>query len=292
MGWGDIRRDFGLAVPLCSAQIPSAALLAWIIGASGDDYGAGYGGAFGILCLLVFSPFLLPFVGVVQAVLLTAPSLVVARLAVRRFGGPGRLWHLAAPVAPAAVWGALMALLRDWPPVTTFMCLTALGVLPALGVAWARGRTWRPWGLWWRSALASVPLLVLTFGGGVLASVTGLIPQYVPPKLTTAQLTGVWRGPKGSELRLGPGGRAEAIRLATQPTGDDYRFKDYVTCGSFGTWETDRSGRDGVLVRLDGDCGEDTRWTIGGTEGDPELFVRFGDPDAGDLVILKRAAAG
>ncbi|MGW3149904.1 hypothetical protein ACWDG1_35610 [Streptomyces sp. NPDC001177] len=288
MGRGEIRRDFGLAVPLCAAQIPSAALLAWIIDASGDDYGSGYGGAFGILCLLVFAPFLLPFPGLVQTVLLTGPALVAAR----RFGGPGWVWYLVGPVAPAAVWGAPAALLRDWPPVTTVMCLTALGVLPSLGVARTRGRTWQPWGLWWRSALASVPLFVLTFGGGALATVTGLIPQYVPPKLTTAQLIGVWHGPGGSELRLGPGGRAEATRPATQPTGDDFGIKDYVRCGSSGTWEPDRSGRDGVLVRLDGDCGHDTRWTIGGTEDDPELFVLFGDPDAGELWILKRAAAG
>ncbi|MEU6069162.1 hypothetical protein ABZ864_33110 [Streptomyces sp. NPDC047082] len=84
MGRGEIHRDFGLAVPLCAAQIPSAALLAWIIDASGDDYGSGYGGAFGILCLLVFAPFLLPFPGLVQTVLLTGPALVAAR----RFGGP------------------------------------------------------------------------------------------------------------------------------------------------------------------------------------------------------------
>ncbi|MGX1513116.1 hypothetical protein RKD44_004404 [Streptomyces collinus] len=30
----------------------------------------------------------------------------------------------------------------------------------------------------------------------------------------------------------------------------------------------------------------ETHWTIGGSEQDPELFALFGDPDAGDLLIL------
>lgn len=54
----------------------------------------------------------------------------------------------------------------------------------------------------------------------------------------------------------------------------------------------DDTGRDGVLLRLDGDCGEDTHWSVSGTEDAPELFVLFGDPDAGELWILERAAAG
>ncbi|MFD6194824.1 MULTISPECIES: hypothetical protein [unclassified Streptomyces] len=42
------------------------------------------------------------------------------------------------------------------------------------------------------------------------------------------------------------------------------------------------------MVRLDGDCGEETRWTISGSGQAPELFALFGDPDAGDLLILTR----
>ncbi|MEU1593842.1 hypothetical protein ABZ468_13550 [Streptomyces sp. NPDC005708] len=50
------------------------------------------------------------------------------------------------------------------------------------------------------------------------------------------------------------------------------------------------AGRDGVLVRLHGDCGDDTHRSVGGTEEEPGLFVLFGDPDAGELWILKRVA--
>ncbi|MFE0512339.1 hypothetical protein ACFW2E_21080, partial [Streptomyces sp. NPDC058964] len=164
-----------------------------------------------------------------------------------------------------------------------------------LGVAYAPTRAWRPWGVWWRSALASVPLFLLALGGGIAAAVAGLVPEYEPPKLTTAQLAGVWRGPSGSELRLHPGGRAEVTRLATETAYEDFGAEDFVTCGGSGTWQpfSDAGGRErgGVTVRLDGDCGEDTHWSVGGTEEAPELFVLFGDPDAGRLWILKRAAA-
>jgi hypothetical protein len=63
-------------------------------------------------------------------------------------------------------------------------------------------------------------------------------------------------------------------------------------CDGTGTWEPDADSdeRDGVVVRLDGDCGQETRWSVSGTAHAPELFVLFGDPDAGELRILKRAA--
>jgi hypothetical protein len=67
---------------------------------------------------------------------------------------------------------------------------------------------------------------------------------------------------------------------------------EFTVCHGTGTWSPGRDGplhspdRDGVLVRPGGDCGQETYWTIGGSERDPELFVLFGDPDSGDLRIL------
>ncbi|MFG2724401.1 hypothetical protein [Streptomyces canus] len=58
-----------------------------------------------------------------------------------------------------------------------------------------------------------------------------------------------------------------------------------------GTWLLDDKrahDRAGVVVRLDGGCGQETYWRIGGTESEPELFLPFGDPDAPDLRILTR----
>ena len=60
---------------------------------------------------------------------------------------------------------------------------------------------------------ASVGLFLLVFLGGVLATVTGILEEYEPPKLSAAQLTGVWRGEEGAVLRLGTGGRADLTAL-------------------------------------------------------------------------------
>ncbi|MEU1401509.1 hypothetical protein ABZ471_03935 [Streptomyces sp. NPDC005728] len=306
MGWGKTRgtlrsagltwapEDLSAATALGGAQLPAAGLLWWIYEAAvQDDYGAGLGGALGALCLLLFAPLLLPILGVLSAFVLTLPSVVLARLAGRRLPGPGPVWHGVAPVVPALFWGGLTGVLFGWPLGTTVPVLAALGLLPTLWVGLARRRDWRQWGVWWRAALGSVALFVLAFGGGFLATEAGLIQEYEPPQLTAGQLAGVWRGESGAELRLRSDGSAEAVGLPSQPPFDDDHFRDYVVCGGAGTWEPDddsgNTGRDGVLLKLDGRCGEDTHWSIGGSGTSPELFVLFGDPDGGSLRILKQA---
>lgn len=282
--------DLSTAVALATAQLPAAGLLTFIDLSGRDDYGAGNGGALGAVFLLFLAPVLLPLLGVAQAFMLALPSVVAARLAGRRLGGPSWPWYLVAPVVPAAFWSALVASLGSWPFTTTFAVLAGLGVLPTLGVGWVRRRALRPAGVWWWAAAGSFGLAVLTLVGGVLASEAGLVPQYEPPRLTAAQLTGVWRDGSGAELRLRADGSAEAVKLPTEPapfTDDD--FSDYVVCAGPGTWAPRRTWRDGVLVKLDGDCGQDTQWSVGGSEDAPQLFVLFGDPDAGTLRILERA---
>lgn len=306
MGWEKRRGEAGSAGSAGSAGdlhsaaavsamlLPVAGIMLWIHSFGQDDYGVGYGGAFGAVCLIVFAPLLLPVLGMVQAVTLVLPSVALARLAHRRLGGPTWLWHLLAPVVPAAVWGGLAALLWHWPPTATALVLAGLGVLPTLGVGYLRRRSWGPWGVWWRAGLGAAGLCVLIFAAGVLASVTGLIGEYEPPKLTASQLAGEWHGDAGAVLRLDAEGRATATRLPTETTAHVID-EEFVRCGGPGAWKTDRAqhpgDRDGILVRLKGNCGGETRWSIGGTEDAPELFVIFGDLDAGDLWILKRTAS-
>ncbi|MGW7524909.1 hypothetical protein [Streptomyces sp. NPDC054783] len=303
MGWEKTRErvraarsDLAAAVPVNAAQLPAAGLLWWIWSASRDQYETGYGGAFGILCLLVFAPLLLPLLGLLLSAVLTLPAILLARPVLRRFGGPEWACRTVAAAATAVGWGAVTTALFRWPFVATASVLTVLGLLPALGIAYVRTRSWSQWGLWWRSALACVGLFALTLGGGLAASAAGLIPQYEPPELTRDQLTGVWRGDNGAELRLTRDGRAEAHGLPTEPVDRDWtapHYLDHVVCAGAGTWKpdpgTDDNDRAGILLHLHTDCGRDTRWSVSGTESAPQLYVLFGDPDAGTLRTPDRA---
>ncbi|MEV6115075.1 hypothetical protein AB0L59_21790 [Streptomyces sp. NPDC052109] len=287
-------RDLAAAIPVNAAQLPAAGLLWWVWATGQDQYGTGYIGALGILCLLVFAPLLLPVLGLLLSAVLTLPALLLARPLLRRFGGPEWVCRTAAAAVTAVGWAVVVAALLGRPFATTASVLTALGLLPALGLARVRARSWSVWGVWWRSALACAGLFVLAFGGALAASATGLVPQYEPPELTTAQFAGVWRGGNGAELRLTPDGRAEARRLPTEPTDQDWTaqdYEDYVVCTGSGTWDPDKDDADrpAVLLRLDGGCGLDTYWSVSGTESAPQLFVLFGDPDAGTLRTLDRA---
>ncbi|MFI2203830.1 hypothetical protein ACH47Z_24240 [Streptomyces sp. NPDC020192] len=305
MGWEDVREggraadrtlrsEVAAAIPVNAAQLPTAGLLWLVLSVTQDQYGAGTGGAFGPALLLVFAPLLLPLLGLFVSLVLTLPALALARPALRRFGGPEWAWRPAGAVATAVGWGAVTTALWHWPFATTAAVLTGLGVLPTLTVTHVRTRRWSQWGLWWRSALACAGLFALAFGGGALAIVTGLIEEYRPPRLTATQLAGVWRGENGAELRLDPDGRARARALPTR-TADGYGASDqgYTVCAGSGTWQPDAdahsTGRAGVLLHLDGDCGLDTHWSVSGTASAPRLFVLFGDPDAGTLRILDRA---
>ncbi|MFF3909330.1 hypothetical protein ACFYZJ_25870 [Streptomyces sp. NPDC001848] len=315
MGWGDRRRRAGadpaehnveVAAAVGAAQLPAVGLILLIHASTGDDHGVGYGGMFGVACLLVLAPLVLPVLGLFHAAVHTMPAATLARLVVRRVGGAEWVWHLVCSAALALLGAGAAAALWDWPLTVTAGWLTALAVLPVLGVAYVRrrtraGRVWGRWGVWFRSALASVALCVAIGVGAALASSVGLLQNYEPPVLSAQQLTGVWRGGDGAVLRLRPGGRADLTKVPAQPASqDDKGFADFVVCDGTGTWALDTEGRygrdgvvgperrDGVVVRLGGGCGEETYWTIGGTEHDPELFVLFGDPDAGDLHILKR----
>ncbi|WP_223188947.1 hypothetical protein [Streptomyces sp. TRM68416] len=310
MGWGDIRRELGRArsawdsvavhagAAVGAAQLPAAGLVWYVAVTTGDDYGAG-GGAWGLACLLFFAPLWLPALGLLHACVQTLPAAVPARLTIRRVRGPEWVWHLAWAAALGVVWAAVAAVLWGWPLGATAAVLVALGVLPVLGVAYFRRssrspeRAWGCSGTWIVSAGLSFVLLVVVFGGAVLATETGIVEEYEPPRLSAGQLTGVWRGEDGEVLSLHSGGRAELTALPTESESVDW-FADppYTVCEGTGSWELVRKSeeieRDGVGLTVGGGCGQPTLWRIGGTEGDPELFVLFGDPDAGDLRILTR----
>ncbi|MDO0933995.1 hypothetical protein QQY66_20745 [Streptomyces sp. DG2A-72] len=321
MGWGKIRRGFRrarlswtnddrtVAVGVCAAQLPAAWLLSLFSGSVEDDYGVGIGGpalGLGLACALLFAPLVLPILGLVQTVAQITPAALLAHLSVRRLRGPGWAWHLLYVVLLGACWAMLPAAWWGRPFTATALVLAALGTLPVLGVAYARRRAraterrWGALGVWWRGGLGCFGLCGLALVGGLLVTATGLIEEYEPPKLSAAQLAGLWRGDDGAALKLLPGGRAQLTDLPAEPEFGADSAEDFEVCDGMGTWWLDTEGRDdrwggqgpqerdGVVVRLDDDCAEQTYWTIGGTAHEPELFVLFGDPDAGDLRILKR----
>ncbi|MET7702738.1 hypothetical protein [Streptomyces sp. NPDC005485] len=312
MGWGEGAREpasirpawlnwpkaeLNTAVAVCAAQLPAAVALWWLTTLGDDDYAVGATGALaaaGLLCTLVLGPPVAAVLGLVHAVVCTMPATTLAGLAARRLRGPEWLWQLAGVGVLGAVWGAITAVLGGWSFPVTAGLFVAFGVLPALGVRhvrrWQRtmGRAPRggwAWLLW--PVLASFALAMLVLGGGLVATVSGLIVEYEPPKLSAAQLSGVWRGEDGAVLHLHRDGRADLTGVPYTASGED--GPDARSCGGSGSWTRDHDefyGRAGVLLSVDR-CGDEA-WAIGGTENDPELFVLIGDPDSGDVRILKR----
>ncbi|WP_432080931.1 hypothetical protein [Streptomyces sp. WAC 04229] len=295
MGWGRTGKagerrparpneEWNRAIALCAGQVPLVWLAWWFATQAGrDDYDYGGGGFLGIFCV----PLILPFVGLLHAAVQIAPAAALARLRPRTSPGPEWAWHLAASVLIGAGWSALGLVLWGWPVTDTLPWCAGVGVLPVLVLHSLRGRPWGGGGVWLRSAGASLVLFVVC---GVAAA--SLADDYEPPQLSAARLAGEWRGEDEGVLRLAPGGRAELTRVPAHTDVDEEG--DFSLCDGTGTWTFEQdsqlqdSDRDGVLVRLDGECGQETYWTIGGTERNPELFVLFGDPDAGDLRILTR----
>ncbi|MER5467906.1 hypothetical protein ABZX90_14130 [Streptomyces sp. NPDC002935] len=320
MGWGDSGKparsrwawaggEVNLAAAICAAQFAVAVAVRWVGTFDDDDYGVGLGGGLagaGFLCMLVFGPPLLAVLGLLHTVMYTMPAATLARPATRRAPGPEGVWHLAFVLVLGTLWAALAVVLGGLAPTgATALLIAVSGVPPTLGVALMRRRervTGHPPGahrVWFRSALAALGVCGLVVAAGTVGLATGLIQQYEPPKLGADRLTGVWRGDRGAVLRLRADGRAELTELPAQPEFEDVTTKEFTRCDGTGTWFLDTGGRydayagggagqrDGVVVHV-GNCGHDTYWTIGGTETHPELFVLFGDPDAGDLRILRR----
>ncbi|MDT0614273.1 hypothetical protein [Streptomyces lancefieldiae] len=295
MGWGrgpgaaGRRRlrwsndEWNGAAALCAAQLPLVWLAWWFVAEAGhDDHGRG-GGFLGIVC----APLILPLLGVLHASAQIMPGATLARLVAPRRRGPGWAWHAGASALVGAGWAVLGRVVwEDWSLPDTLPWFAGAGVLPVLGLTYLRGREWGRWSVWFRSAGACFVLFAV---GGLGAA--ALADEYEPPALSAERLAGDWHGDHGAVLRLAPGGRAELTRVPAQPDLD--ATGDYTRCDGTGTWTRHpdghgSGGRDGVLVRLDGDCGEETYWTIGGTGQEPELFALFGDPDAGELFVLDR----
>ncbi|MEV0528454.1 hypothetical protein AB0I66_34025 [Streptomyces sp. NPDC050439] len=295
-------KGMAAASAVCAAQLPAAGVVAFMLSLDDDTYGAAEGGAIGLACVVLFLPLLLPVLGLVHACVQVVPATLIGRAALRKAGrAPEWAWVLGAQLVPGLGWGLLFVALGG-PFVEPMLWGTSAGVLPALGLAyWEKRESAGPLRLrtiWFRSGVASMGLCVVLLLCAFLATETGLIKEYEPPRLSNEQLAGVWRDEDGGKavLELRADGHAELAKVpmgAQEESGifspdDDLGGTEYADCEVTGTWTTgadDVNGRPTVHIEMDG-CGGSQTWMVGGTEDDPELFVTSGDPDSPEIEKL------
>ncbi|MFF8711459.1 hypothetical protein ACF07T_08485 [Streptomyces sp. NPDC015184] len=249
------------------------------------------------------------------AVLLIAPFLVC-------FGGPFALMAsplLVLPTVSAARWASTRLTGRDaWWWVPVIASVVAAAGTAALGAAWDLGPG--PSALGWLAAATSltaaalvarrtalrggrvrhvlgwgavVAVAVFAIGTGVFA--TGLVPEYRPPRIDAAELSGSWTDGGGGTLRLDADGTAQADGLTdhaeayqddAEPTAAKYR------CSGRGTWSytaaESTTWDQRVWIRIEGCPGLDDPdgWRVGGTPDRLELTSGYGDPDTPDWYTL------
>ncbi|MER7733416.1 hypothetical protein ABTX80_21245 [Streptomyces erythrochromogenes] len=254
---------------------------------SGDSYGQSGGGA-GVLFLLpivagVCLPLLLGL-GFLHAVVFTRPALALARRTGRRAAAPA--WLLAASAAAAlaarcagAPYGAALAWIAGTglPPLLVASLALRLGTRPAAVVA--------------RTSVAT-PLLVLVALAAVRGmSDAGAFDTYEPPSPERAAYVGEWHGEGNEVIRLHEGGEAAVERVKASGFGGNG-----ASCTGTGTWtaraEDPRYGtRAGVDIEVRGCSRWGKTWEVSGTAARPELFRWIGDPDSGDLQLLRRTGS-
>ncbi|MFG2985654.1 hypothetical protein ACGFYQ_31100 [Streptomyces sp. NPDC048258] len=188
-------------------------------------------------------------------------------------------WALPAVGLLAAGYAVPISLVVGTSYAATFGWIAAAGLLPVGVAVFARMREVpkvkvRRW------ALGPIVVAVIaTFFVGAAS------PMYQPPVLERADYVGEWAG-DGVRLELGAQGEAMAEKL---PVHDRSDVVD--RCSGHGTWEPEEEtygSRAGVALTIL-DCeGAQLRWEVAGTDERPELFVLRGDPDAGDVAVLRK----
>src|SRR5690606_36909677 len=159
---------------------------------------------------------------------------------------------------------------------TGWLLTAAALTVPALLWRYRRNRVFAPVLLW------GVVAVVLT---GVLAGVglsTGLLREYRPPAVSSADIVGTWSDGKGGTLTFTADGRVTAVdvdegSLDVWDMPDDEDAEDpadsHNSCTGQGTWAFEpgvNRWSQGVDVSFDA-CSYDT-WNIGGTESRPTLY--------------------
>ncbi|MFF8271771.1 hypothetical protein ACF059_30980 [Streptomyces sp. NPDC016562] len=260
-------------------------LYAWLLSFAEEPYNRGFGGGIAALFWLVVlffgSPFIVLALGFAHSLLFTTPVMTASNFAGVRSRMAAPYWALPTLIVLTLGYAVPISLLSGSSYVATLCWISAVGVPPVAVAVFARMRQ-VPRRTVRRYALAPlVAAVIATFCLGAAA------PAYQPPVLERADYVGAWAG-DGVILELGAGGEVTAKVL---PVHDGFEVVDH--CSGHGTWapaEAEYGRRAGVALAIP-DCKEaELRWEVAGTEPRPELFVLMGDPDAGEVAVLRKQA--
>lgn len=291
----EVRSDWSAIAPgaetIAAVQFALAGIF-WIVTiGTRDDYDTGYGGApaiLGLLCMCVFAPPILFVLGAIHAALFTVPVLTLSNAAGVRSGIPAPRWALPALVLLCAAYAWPVSLAFDTSYAAAYGWTAAAGAVPVAVAVAARVRQWPKARVRRRTFAMSGLAVLLTVLVGIEAQVMDVLPQYRPPALEHADYVGEWAG-DGTWLVLDEDGTAKVLGLPVEDREND----DIGRCMGTGTWreETSYGGyRPGIGLSVP-DCAKaELRWAAGGTAQEPELFVMIGDPDGGELRVLRKRA--
>ncbi|MDQ0986131.1 hypothetical protein [Streptomyces sp. V2I9] len=293
------KRLWGLSLLLSILVLLLEAVIALIVsvayGFTQESPNDG-GGSPAILILAL--PVILVFATVVAALLsvvLVLPTVWLSEVLGRRSGGREVWWWVpvVAGVVSLAVVGLVVALAGGsgagafavgW--VLTAVALT----VPALLWRSRRERVFGPVILW-----GVVAVILTTVLGGV-GFWTGLLQEYRPPALTSADVVGRWTDGSGGTITFTPDGRFTAVDIDDDlDTYDDFseadpKGGDDDRCSGQGTWTYEPGpGRWSQEVRVTVDSCAFDYWNVGGTETRPTLYQYTDDTDSGDLYELTKA---
>ncbi|MFF9242632.1 hypothetical protein ACF1AL_27725 [Streptomyces sp. NPDC014801] len=279
-----------MSVLAVEAVIATIGVFVW--GQTQESPGASVN-AMGFFLLILVAPFVAA-AGAAMAALLSVgvviPLIVAARWLGRRLTGDEAWWWIPAVAAlgaaPATVAAGaetgLPAVLAVWVGLTAGLTAPALVARRLLlpHCRWLSGGAMAGRVAWY-GALAVVAAALA--GAGVVAEW-----GYEPPRLSAERVAGTWSDGKGGTLALLAGGKAVAAGVDTFDR-DDTSTSVTRECAGTGTWEYDPgSGPWTQQVRVTVDDCPMAAWSVFGTRDHPKLFVFIGDPDGGDLYVMRR----
>ncbi|MFI8105968.1 hypothetical protein [Streptomyces sp. NPDC086023] len=233
-----------------------------------------------LVMTLVAGPLVALTAGLVLGACGALPAAWLGRLLSARIGGPRVVWTVVVVAGLAAAAAVSLRGLGASFPVLWGWAAGMLAVPVLAAELFADARRLRG------PAVVGAMLLVLPFQGWA-ASLT--FEDYRSPELSPKDYAGLWTGEDGSALLLEHEGRADFTSL---PYADGLAE---AACTGEGTWTYRESGelrRAGVDLSAPG-CPEMpvNGWEVAGTAAQPELFLLVGDPDDGDVRVLRKNPA-